>query len=171
MPVLRSLAPNDHDIEQVLDLNAAALPAVATLDRPELVRLMALSPEHLAIESNADSVIGYALIFTSDADYDGEEFHRLRQRLAAPFLYIDQIVIDESARGKGLGRAVYDRLAQRAQQGGMNFLACEVNTQPANPASLAFHRRLGFADLAPMATRDGREVVLLARRLDADLRR
>lgn len=162
--MLRPLAT--HDIERVLTLNAAALPSVAKLDATELRRLMALSAEHLVMAAEADALLGYALIFPSSADYDGEEFHVLRQRLAEPFLYIDQIVIAEEARGRGLGRSIYDHLAERAQQGGMHVLACEVNTRPANPASLAFHRRLAFAELGAMAPSDGREVVLLARRLD-----
>lgn len=169
MHSLRKLLAGDEG--RVLGLNAASQPAVARLDPPELARLLSRSSEHLVVDAGEAGVIGYALVFASDADYDGEEFSALRHRLAEPFLYIDQVVIEQSARGGGLGRALYDRLAGLAAGRGMRYLACEVNTQPPNPASLAFHLRLGFLPLGPMTTADGREVVLLARRLGPKLSR
>jgi len=36
---------------------------------------------------------------------------------------------------------------------------------PPNPGSLAFHARLGFSTLSCLATRDGRNVVLLEKRI------
>jgi predicted GNAT superfamily acetyltransferase len=169
MHSLRKLLASDEG--RILSLNAESQPAVARLDPRELARLLSLSPEHLAIDAGEAGVIGYALVFASDADYDGEEFSALRHRLAEPFLYIDQVVIEKGARGGGLGRALYDQLAGLAERRGMRYLACEVNTQPANPASLAFHLRLGFLPLGPMATADGREVVLLVRQLGPKLSR
>jgi predicted GNAT superfamily acetyltransferase len=46
-----------------------------------------------------------------------------------------------------------------------------VNTQPANPASQAFHERLDFGPSGTLATQDGRQVLLLLRRLDPALNR
>ena len=66
---------------------------------------------------------------------------------------------------------MYAELARRAAAQGLRALCCEVNTQPANPASLAFHERLGFRPLDTLATQDGRQVLLLQRRLAPELSR
>ena len=169
MTTLRTLRADDE--LSVLGINADSQPHVARLWPAELTRLRALSAEHVVVANEAGGVIGYALVFAHDADYDGEEFQILRQRLAEPFLYIDQIALAPSARGRGIGRLVYAGLAQRAAAQGRRTLCCEVNRQPANPASLAFHERLGFRPLGTLATQDGRQVVLLQRRLDPALSR
>lgn len=169
MTTLRALRADDE--LPVLGINADSQPHVARLWPAELTRLLALSAQHVIVEDAAGGVIGYALVFAHDADYDGEEFQILRQRIAEPFLYIDQIALAPSARGRGIGRLVYAGLAQRAQAQGLRALCCEVNTQPANPASLAFHERLGFGPISTLATRDGRQVLLLQRRLNPALNR
>lgn len=58
--------------------------------------------------------------------------------------YVDRVVVDSTAQGQGLGRALYAALAARALEAGLPLLGCEVNLQPPNPASLRFHERLGF---------------------------
>jgi uncharacterized protein len=65
----------------------------------------------------------------------------------------------------GVGRALYAELAKLAGTLGARFLCCEVNTSPANPGSLEFHRRLGFTQIGTMDTTDGRTVALLRRDL------
>lgn len=169
MTTLRALRADDE--HSVLGINADSQPHVARLWPAELTRLLALSAQHVVVEDAAGGVIGYALVFAHDADYDGEEFQILRRQLAEPFLYIDQIALAPSARGRGIGRLVYAGLAQRAEAQGLRALCCEVNTQPANPASLAFHERLGFGPIGTLATQDGRQVLLLLRRLDPALNR
>ncbi|MBC7975179.1 MAG: GNAT family N-acetyltransferase, partial [Myxococcales bacterium] len=52
-----------------------------------------------------------------------------------------RVVIAADARGRGHARRLYDDLATRAAG---RPLCCEVNVQPPNPGSLAFHERLGF---------------------------
>lgn len=151
---------------EVLKLNAAAQPAVTRLDSIELLRLSALSNAHLVAVDANDVVLGYTLAFYHHANYDGEEFNALQQMIAAPFLYIDQVVISVAERGTGLGRLLYDRLAAVADQRGISWLCCEVNTHPMNAASLAFHNRLDFVQIGTLETRDGRRVALLKKALE-----
>jgi len=40
-------------------------------------------------------------------------------------------------------------------------LSCEVNLDPPNPASMAFHMSYGFIQIGRMHTSDGRHVALL----------
>ncbi len=163
MPTLRPLLLRDFD--RVLAINHDSQPHVARLDSGELARLQTLSAAHCVLEEEAHGIVGYALVFAHHDDYDGEEFLHLRHRLSRPFLYIDQVALAEPARRRGHGRALYAELARQALQRGLHSLCCEVNTQPANPASLAFHQRLGFVRLGSLCTADGREVALLQRTL------
>jgi predicted GNAT superfamily acetyltransferase len=154
------------DTDRVLSLNAGARPNVAPLDDAELARLHALSSTHL-VAVDGGAVLGYALSFAHDDEYDGEEFQALRVMLAQPFSYIDQVVVLASARAAGIGRRLYEAIERAAVLRGARCLCCEVNTAPPNPGSLAFHGRLGFIAIGSLATRDGRNVNLLQKRLSA----
>ncbi len=44
-------------------------------------------------------------------------------------------------------------------------MVCEVNSDPPNPASLAFHAGRGYLDPGHQRTPDGHEVVLLEKPL------
>jgi len=162
MPVIRTLTPADET--QVLEINVEAQPNVAGLDRVELARLSSLSRTHF-VAIDGEVVRGYALNFACDDAYDGEEFLSLRKLISQPFMYIDQVAVARSVRTRGIGRQLYESLDHTASERGIRYLCCEVNTRPANPGSLAFHARLGFNTLSSMATRDGREVVLLQKLL------
>lgn len=110
-------------------------------------------------------MLGYALSFARDDAYDGEEFLELRSRIGQAFVYIDQVAVLRSVQGTGVGRLLYEALAQSGRHCGAHWLCCEVNTLPPNPGSLAFHRRMGFSEIGTLATRDGRNVVLLKKRI------
>jgi uncharacterized protein len=159
---IRTLVPADN--AQVLSLNAKAQPHVAPLDSAELERLQALSQAHVVAEEG-EAIVGYALAFARDDAYDGEEFVTLRSLIPQSFIYIDQIVILGTARRAGIGRRLYDALERAALLRDAHCLCCEVNTTPPNPDSLAFHSRLDFSPVGSLATRDGRNVKLLQKRL------
>jgi predicted GNAT superfamily acetyltransferase len=159
---IRTLVP--ADVDQVLSLNAGAQPNVAPLDNAELARLRALPGVHL-VAVQREVVLGYVLTFARDDPYDGEEFLTLRSLIPQSFMYIDQVVVLGSVKGTGLGRRLYGSLEHTALARGARFLCCEVNTVPPNPDSLAFHSRLGFSSIGSLATRDGRNVTLLQKRL------
>jgi predicted GNAT superfamily acetyltransferase len=152
------------DAGQVLSLNASARPNVAPLDGIELARLQGLSREHIVAVEGAE-IRGYALVFAHDHAYDGEEFLALRSLIAQPFIYIDQVVVLRSAQGTGIGRLMYRTIERAALLDRADSLCCEVNAIPPNPGSLAFHSRLGFSAVGSLATRDGRTVHLLRKRL------
>ena len=162
MPSVRAMVSGDK--AQVLLLNAGARPHVAPLDDAELTRLCSLSDAHL-VAAAGDVVVGYTLNFADDAAYDGEEFLVFGSLIARPFVYIDQVVVLSSVRGTGVGRILYTALEHTALIRGAHSLCCEVNTDPPNPGSLAFHHRLGFSAIKAIATQDGRHVNLLEKRI------
>jgi L-amino acid N-acyltransferase YncA len=68
-------------------------------------------------------------------------------------IYCHFIGVHPTARGQGIGEALYQRLfADAAAHGGTSVLAV---TSPRNRASLAFHRALGFEFLPGSGDAEG----------------
>lgn len=157
------------DREVVLRLNAAGVPGVALLDAEEFHRLCGLPNLHLICKGADGLPIGYLLAFSSGADYDGEEFRAFETATAvgSPFVYVDQVVVEPLCRRTRVASALYRALEVRAEAMGIAMVCCEVNLEPANPASISFHAQCGFAPLSTIATADGRRVVLMTKELRA----
>jgi predicted GNAT superfamily acetyltransferase len=81
------------------------------------------------------------------------------------FLYVDRIVVDPAARGRGVARALYGHAFAEARAAGRPRVVAEVNRVPPNPGSDAFHERLGFAQVGIAALPGGKIVLYLERRL------
>jgi predicted GNAT superfamily acetyltransferase len=148
-----------------LGINASSRPAVAALDAAELDRLLALSNHHLVAATAEGAVVAYLLAFDDGCAYDGEEFQYFLAQLRRPFFYADQIAVESGRIGSGLGRQLYETLLAHARARNVATLCCEVNTVPPNPASLHFHRRLGFTVMGIGDTLEGRRVAFLVRKV------
>ena len=91
-----------------------------------------------------DEAQGVLLGYAHDVDYpDHKNLTWLRARFDR-FFYIDRIIIDAAAQGKGYGLALYQDFEREARSRGLPRLVCEVNTKPDNPGSHRFHERFGF---------------------------
>jgi ribosomal protein S18 acetylase RimI-like enzyme len=79
--------------------------------------------------------------------------------------YIHLVAVRDDARSLGLGRRLYDTFAAAATERGATAL--KAITSPENEGSLAFHRRMGFADmtLVPDYHGSGRPRVIMRRPL------
>lgn len=86
---------------------------------------------------------GLLITFDQDADYDSPNFLWFQSRLER-FVYVDRIIVDGAARGKGYARQLYEALFAAARSTGHDVVTCEVNLDPPNPGSDAFHARMGF---------------------------
>jgi uncharacterized protein len=75
------------------------------------------------------------------------------------FVYIDRVVVAESARGRGHARQLYADLIEQAKAAGHDCIVCEVNVDPPNPASDAFHQALGFRQVGSAAIHGGAKTV------------
>jgi len=75
------------------------------------------------------------------------------------FVYVDRIVVASSARGRGCARRLYRDLFQHAAEAGHERVVCEVNSNPPNPASDAFHAALGFVEVGTASVYDGSRTV------------
>ncbi len=153
---LRPLRPSDYG--RVVDLNNAAFPAVPNADVAELTRLAGYAGLALVAEHES-AIVGFLLAMDPGADYESENYRFFAQR--GPSLYIDRIVVDGHIRGAGVGRALYDAVFAKAKADGRPEVTCEVNLQPPNPQSLAFHERMGFARVGEQHTKGGAYTVAL----------
>ncbi len=137
------IRPATHDDHAwMLALNARHVVATGPLDAAELARLAAAAFATLA----ASASDGFLIALDDGANDSGPNWRWFAERHAR-FVYIDRVVVDQAAQGRGVGRALYAALAQAARQAGHDRLLCEVNTDPPNPGSAAFHQALGFVQV------------------------
>ena len=57
-------------------------------------------------------------------------------------LYIDDICVDERARGRGVGRALYEHILDFARASGCHNVT--LNVWSCNPGAMAFYEKLGL---------------------------
>jgi predicted GNAT superfamily acetyltransferase len=143
---------------------AADEPAVLALNNDNAADLSWLTPErlsHLIANASHALLIGPAeallLAFDQDADYDSPNFLWFRERHER-FVYVDRIVVSASARGKGHGSRLYRHLFGEAARAGYPLVTCEVNVEPPNPVSEAFHGALGFSAVGAATLGAGKAV-------------
>jgi uncharacterized protein len=91
---------------------------------------------------------GLALLvaFNETSSYENPNFAWFKSRFPR-FCYIDRVVVDHSARGRGIARQLYSTVAVQARRDGSERLVCEINSDPPNPQSDAFHEALGFCPI------------------------
>ncbi|WP_119417791.1 GNAT family N-acetyltransferase [Desertibaculum subflavum] len=87
---------------------------------------------------------GFLIALDERAPYANPNFAWFKQRYPA-FVYIDRVVVEAPHRGRGVARALYEDLFAETRRSGRSRIVCEVNAEPPNPASDAFHARLGFS--------------------------
>ena len=98
------------------------------------------------------------IAFDQDADYASPNFLWFRERYPR-FVYVDRVLVAPRARGRGLARALYEDLFAPARAAGHDRIVCEVNRNPPNPGSDAFHAALGFAEVGAADIHGGAKTV------------
>jgi len=142
-----------------------ALPAILALNNEharELSWLELPKLRHLVDEAflalRAGEADAFLLAFDQDADYDSETFLWFKARYPR-FAYVDRVAVANHARGRGLARAFYETLFAKARAAGHTLVACEVNSDPPNPGSDAFHAAMGFREVGSAAIYGGERTV------------
>ncbi|HEV2900996.1 MAG TPA: GNAT family N-acetyltransferase [Pseudaminobacter sp.] len=123
----------------ILALNNAHAAELSWLEPAELSRLL----DEAFHARRIGEVDAFLLAFDQDARYDSPNFEWFRARYPR-FVYVDRVVVAEHARGRGYARRLYADLFDHAARSRYDLVTCEVNADPPNPASDAFHAALGF---------------------------
>ena len=153
------------DLPALAELNDAAVPAVNGLGLDGLTAHVPVCDLALVAELDGEAA-GFVLALAPGADYASENYRWFSTHVPGS-LYVDRIVVAPTAHGRGIGRALYAAVDARARELGLGVVTCEVNLEPPNPQSLAFHERLGFQRVGEQATKGGSVVVaLLSREVD-----
>ena len=159
-----TIRPAHHaDLPAILAINHAGQPGVSALTPAELQAALQHAA-YLCVAENQVVIVGYLIAYLDAQKYDGEEFAWFRERFRR-FLYVDQVAIAAAARRLGVGAQLYAAAEAFAREHGRARIVCEVNLEPPNPTSLAFHQRLGFAEVGVISTGDGRTVSLRRKEL------
>lgn len=159
-PSLR--AYDERDLDALVAINDAAYPAVPITPAAELAELIAMSSVVVVVDDG--SAAGFVLGMPPGLNYQSENylfFSARARELRTSFVYVDRIVLAAHLRGRGLGPQLYEAVFAEARRVGADEVLCEVNIEPPNPGSLAFHRRLGFAEVGRQSTKGGANVVAL----------
>lgn len=149
------------DVSAILRLNEADEIFLAPLDARGL-RALLEQAFHLGLRDNGRDAFLIAL--DEKASYGSPNFGWFKERFAR-FAYVDRLVVAPHARGRGIGRSLYEELFDVARQAGHDLVACEVNVDPPNPTSDAFHAALGFEEIGRAVVYVSKTVRYLIRRL------
>ena len=151
------------DLPVLRHLNEAAAPHVNSLDLAKFDWFRVHAP-YFRVAQRAGNIAGFVTALTPELTYPSPNFEWF-QANRVRFVYVDRIIVAEPARGSGVGRLLYQDLAEFAAPLAY-LLTCEVNLQPPNPGSIAFHQRMGFREVGRQNTEGGmKEVVLMEREL------
>ena len=143
----------ETDLDWALSLNASLDIELSPLTRRELSAVV----DAAVYARLAEPQRGFLIEFDQDADYESPNFLWVRGRWPR-FVYIDRVAVAEAARGRGIARKLYDDLFAKARNAGHDRIVCEVNLDPPNRVSDAFHARLGFSEIDRATLADGKVV-------------
>lgn len=139
--------------------------AILALNNEHAAELSWLEPERLSFllgEAFYARRIGdleaFIMTFDQDAGYDSPNFLWFCERYPR-FVYVDRVVVAAQARGRGHARRLYQDLFDHVAAAGHTLVTCEVNIDPPNPASDAFHAALGFAEVGDAVIHGGKKAV------------
>jgi len=150
-------AMTDADTYAVLSLNASNVDATSPLDLDRLAKIRSMAARADVVEVDG-WIAAFAIVLPPDADYDSANFAWFRERYGHDFLYLDRVVVSSANRRTGIAGRIYDAAEADATTRGR--LACEVNAEPPNDASLAFHASRGYVE-AGRLTHDGGKVTAM----------
>jgi predicted GNAT superfamily acetyltransferase len=159
---IRELARRDH--ERVLKLNQASVQELSPLNEQRLEHILALAHRSLVAASGNGDVVAFALAIAPGTDYDSLNYTTLSEMFES-FLYLDRIAVADSGRRQGIGAALYDKMEAAAAPFGR--MVCDVNIEPRNDASLAFHAARGYREVGELAHGDLKTVALMSKELAA----
>jgi uncharacterized protein len=161
---VRELAHRDWPA--VLALNQASVRELSSLDEPRLGYILALAHRSLVVEGEGPGgrggVLAFAIAVPPDVPYDSANYQCFAARYER-FLYLDRIAVAAEQRRRGLGALLYEEMERAARP--FTRMVCDVNVEPRNDASLAFHAARGYRAVGRLAHGETKTVKLLSKEL------
>jgi predicted GNAT superfamily acetyltransferase len=160
-PTIRELRPGD--VAAVRAINEANVPEVGSADEDRLRFLIAESAIALVVVVEG-AIAGFCLVLPLGSSYDSVNYRWFSSRYD-DVMYLDRVAFDERFRRRGLGTLLYDEVERRVAASGAAALALEVNADPPNTPSLAFHEGRGFVEVGRQNTPYGIVVSMMRKEL------
>ena len=155
------LQPGSGDIDTLLALSNKHEKEIGVFTKEAFSELVAISFRTRMTEQGD----AFLLALSGRAPADAPNYRWFATHFDR-FVYIDRVVVAERARKRGLGSLLYNDIMEAARRDGHTRICCEVNIEPPNPASDAFHARLGFREIGrAYLPRRGKTVRYLTRDL------
>ena len=137
----------ERDLDRILDL-LVQVNLVHHLGRPDLFKKATKYSREELLAIIADEKTPVFVCEDEDGTVLGHGFCILQQkeddRILTPVktLYIDDICVDEKARGRKVGRALYDHIIAFAKEAGCYNVT--LNVWCLNPGAMAFYEKCGM---------------------------
>ena len=104
-------------------------------DETALLQLLTDETRPIFVADDQGFVAGYCFCILRSYQNDGAMQDRAE-------LYIDDLCVDESLRGQGVGKALYEHVLRFAKETSCYNLT--LNVWSCNPGAMAFYERLGM---------------------------
>ena len=135
---------SDSDLVQIWSINQENIPEVGNVANLERLNQLIDWSSHVLVVREQE-IAGFIILMRENQNYDSLNYDFFNSQ-NDPFLYVDRIAIKEGHRRQGLGKMIYEKTIDIAND--LNLpTCCEVNTIPRNGPSLAFHDSFGFKEV------------------------
>jgi predicted GNAT superfamily acetyltransferase len=159
----RFRAATRADIPAIVALNDTALPHVNALPVATWQRFVDGEASLRVAEDGEGGMAAMTAALPPGRSYGSLNYAWFQRRMES-FLYLDRIVVAARLRRRGVGSAAYRDVFASAPDPAVP-VTCEVNLDPPNDSSLAFHGGLGFREVGVQSLPgSGKRVAMLARR-------
>jgi uncharacterized protein len=146
---------SSYDATAVLLLNNTNAKETSALDGASLKALLDMAFYARGIDRGATALL---IALEDSAAYVNPNFMWFKASRES-FVYIDRVIVSISARGQGIARVLYEDLSAAAKRAGHDRVVCEVNIEPPNPVSEAFHVAMGFEAVGQATIHNGTKTV------------
>ena len=136
------------DLETLFATNQASVPGVGAETLNDLTTWINLATCLVATDS-ADQALGFITLMplglSAYPSPNMRWFESYSEATGKSVVYVDRIALLPEARGMRLGEQLYQTAFDQFTD--TDEIGCEVNTQPPNPGSHRFYKRLGFREV------------------------
>jgi len=146
------------DAEAVLDLNETVVHKLAPMGASEYRWFLANASCAWGAELDGH-LAGFVFVLEPGQSYESRNYRWFSDRYD-DFVYLDRVAVGAEHRRRGVAGAIYDAVEAEAARRGRSVLL-EINIQPRNDASRAFHEGRGYREVGTLTHDDGAKVVTM----------